>query len=306
MATTRVMTPRLASPDPGRAAPLARPQPVRAEPAEPQVPDPSPRRRGGTVLERVRAAGASIAMAWIVPLALLAIWYVASEWHLVSVVLLPPPQSVGLTLYELIENGDITANLSISMQRVLTGFAAGAVVGLALGIGMGLSPLVKDYLYPMVHLFAQVPILGWLPLLMMLVGIGEALKLVLVGKAVLVPVALNTLSGLEGVPRAYAEVARIFGFSRWQMLARVIFPAALPQIWNGLRFGLMKAWLALVAVELLASSEGIGFMTAYGRQLMQLDVVLAAVVVVGLVGWGIDRLLTRVESRLLRWRPDGF
>jgi sulfonate transport system permease protein len=171
---------------------------------------------------------------------------------------------------------------------------------------MGLSPTLKDYVYPLFNAFSQVPVLGWLPLLMLLVGIDEALKVILVAKAALVPVALNTYHGIRGVPTRFIEVARVLRFSRWQLLSRVVFPAALPTVWNGIRYGLTHAWLALVVVELLASSEGLGFMIVYGRQLFQLDVVMAAVIVVGAAGCLLDRLLAAIELWLLRWRRDAF
>ena len=95
-------------------------------------------------------------------------------------------------------------------------------------------------------------------------------------------------------------------FTRAQLLRRVVFPAALPQVWGGVRYGLTHAWLTLVVVELVASSEGLGFMIVYGRQLFQLDIVLAAVVVVGVVGYALDRLLAVIEERLLRWRKEAF
>jgi sulfonate transport system permease protein len=154
--------------------------------------------------------------------------------------------------------------------------------------------------------FAQVPVLGWLPLLMLLVGIDEALKIILIAKAALVPIALNTCKGIQGVPTRYIEVAKVLRFTRWQLLSRVVFPAALAPIWGGIRYGLTHAWLALVVVELLASSEGLGYMIVYGRQLFQLDVVLAAVLVVGLVGYTLDKLLALIEKRLLGWRKEAF
>jgi sulfonate transport system permease protein len=189
---------------------------------------------------------------------------------------------------------------------VLYGFLFGGLAGLGLGIAMGLSSTVKDYLYPSFRIFAQVPSLGWLPLLMMLVGIEEALKIILIAKATFIPVAMNTYKGIGNVSAQFIEVARVYRFSRRQLLAKVVLPAALPSIWNGVRFGLTHAWLALVAVELLASSEGLGFMIVYGRQLYQLDVVLAAVVVVGAVGFILDKALAVIETRLLRWRRSGF
>ena len=245
-------------------------------------------------------------LAWPLPLSVLAVWAVAARYELIPPQVLPSPEAVALTFHDSLMSGDLWANLQVSLMRVLGGFGIGLVGGLGLGIAMGLSPLVKDYVYPLFKAFAQVPVLGWLPLLMLLVGIDEALKIILISKAALVPIALNTYKGIQGVPTRFIEVAQALEFTRWQMLTNVVFPAALSPIWNGIRYGLTHAWLALVVVELLASSEGLGFMIVYGRQLFQLDVVLAAVVVVGAVGYALDRVLALIERRLLGWRKEAF
>jgi sulfonate transport system permease protein len=263
-------------------------------------------RRSADALQRYHAVLVRFFLSWPFPLAILLLWYLAARYEWLPPQILPPPGMVAQTFADLMRSGELPDNLWISLWRVLAGFAAGGSAGLALGILMGLSPRARDYLYPSFRMIAQVPSIGWLPLLMMLIGIGEALKIVLIAKAALVPLALNTYKGLENVPARFIDVARVYRFTRWQLLTRVVFPAALPQIWNGVRHGLTHAWLALVAVELLASSEGVGFMIVYGRQLYQLDVVLAAVVVVGAVGYVLDRLLALAERRLLRWRRDGF
>ncbi|MDD0813172.1 ABC transporter permease [Curvibacter sp. HBC28] len=245
-------------------------------------------------------------LAWPVPLTVLLLWALAARWEWIAPQVLPAPSVVADTLWDLISSGEMGDNLLISAQRVLAGFGLGAALGLLLGVAMGLSPTFKDYVYPLFKAFSQVPVLGWMPLLMLLVGIDEALKIILISKAAMVPIAINTYKGIGNVPNRYIEVARVYGFSRWQLLSRVVFPAAAAPIWNGVRYGLTHAWLALVVVELLASSEGLGFMIVYGRQLFQLDVVMAAVVVVGVVGFALDKVLASVELWLLRWRRTGF
>lgn len=245
-------------------------------------------------------------LAWPLPLAVLALWVLASHREWVAPQVLPSPAAVAATLWESAASGELIGHVGISLQRVLGGFAAGLAAGAALGVGMGLSPTFRDYVHPTFKAFSQVPVLGWLPLLMLLVGIDEALKVILIAKAAMVPIALNTEQGIRSVPTRVLEVARVFRYTQWQLLTRVVFPSALPSIWNGVRYGLTHAWLTLVVVELLASSEGLGFMIVYGRQLFQLDVVLAAVVVVGAVGYALDRLLAIAESRLLRWRREAW
>ncbi|UJW78861.1 ABC transporter permease [Hydrogenophaga sp. SL48] len=244
--------------------------------------------------------------AWPFPLAVLLLWHLSSVWGWVPEQVLPPPAAVFQTFADMAASGELWSNLQISLVRVFNGFGLGLAAGLALGSAMGLSPSVRAYVFPLFKAFSQVPVIGWLPLLMLLVGIDEGLKFLLIAKATLVPVTINTCQGIQGVPNRFIEVARVYGFTRWQMLTRVVFPAATAPIWNGVRYGLTHAWLALVVVELLASSEGIGFLIVYGRQLFQLDVVLAAVLAVGIVGFAIDKLLSLTEAWLLRWRKPGL
>ena len=244
--------------------------------------------------------------AWPFPLAVLALWQLSAVGGWVPEQVLPPPAAVFKVFAELLASGELWDHLTISLVRVAGGFGIGLVLGLLLGGAMGLSPTFRDYVFPLFKAFSQVPVIGWLPLLILLVGIDEGLKFLLIAKAALVPVAINTCQGIENVPNRLVEVARVYGYTRWQMLRKVVFPAATAPIWNGVRYGLTHAWLALVVVELLASSEGIGFLIVYGRQLFQLDVVLAAVVAVGIVGFFIDKLLAATEAWLLRWRKPGL
>ncbi|MET0348948.1 MAG: ABC transporter permease [Rhizobacter sp.] len=272
------------------------PAPAHAPPAPEPTTRPSPWRRRGV----------DLLLSWPFPLSVLLLWQLGAHFEWIPPQILPAPLVVAQTFSDLWATGELQDHLLISLGRVLQGFSLGTGLGLLLGVSMGLSPAAKDYLYPTFRVFAQVPSLGWLPLLMMVVGIDEALKIILISKAAFVPVTMNTYNGLRNVPSSLIEVSKVFRFTRWQLLQRVVFPAAFPTLWNGIRYGLTHAWLALVAVELLASSEGLGYLIVYGRQLFQLDVVLTAVVVVGAVGFTLDKILALVESRLLRWRRDAF
>jgi sulfonate transport system permease protein len=264
------------------------------------LPGASPARRS---LSRVLGAAAA---GLIVPLAALVLWTGLSRLGWLPEQILPPPELVWETAVSMWQAGDITHHTAISLFRVLQGFALGAAAGLALGLAMGLSPTVEDYARPLFTAVAQIPALGWIPLLMLVVGIDEALKVLVIAKAAFVPVTLNTFSGVRAVPLAYVEVARVFRFDRGQLLRRVVLPAAVPPIFTGIRYGLTHAWLALVAVELLASSEGLGYLLVWGRQMFWLDTVIVAMAVIGVIGLVMDRLLAAVETRLQRWRVEGM
>jgi sulfonate transport system permease protein len=247
---------------------------------------------------QLRRAGSLLGLA--VPLGLLLVWYVTTAAHWVPEQILPAPGTVIEAFAALVRSGDLQHNLAVSLGRVAYGFGAGTLAGLLFGAGMGFSQSFARLVRPTFLVIAQIPILAWLPFFMLLLGIGEALKVVLVAKAVFTPITLATANGIRGVPQRYLELARILQFTRWQTLARVVFPASLPQLFSGLRYGLTHAWLALVAVELLASYEGIGYLMVYSRQLFQLDVMVAIMLVIGAVGLLFDRLLALGEAWLVR------
>jgi sulfonate transport system permease protein len=243
-----------------------------------------------------------VGVALIVPVLILALWLLSSRNHWIAPQILPAPEKVAARLAELVATGDISRNLSVSFWRVVDGLAAGGAIGLLLGMAMGLSRGIEVYLNPLFKAFASVPSLAWVPLAILLVGIGEPLKVLLIAIACAVPITINTLEGIRNVPVNFIEVGRIYRFNTLQMLHKVILPSALPPIFSGVGLALNQAWQTLVAIELLASSEGIGFMMTWGRQLMQMDVVLATIVIISLVGLFLDKSLRLAEARLMRWR----
>jgi sulfonate transport system permease protein len=258
-----------------------------------------PRGWASRLLARLLNASLGLAL----PVALLLLWSLACKHEWVPPQLLPAPDMVRDTFVDEVRSGDLWANVRVSLERVVVGFAAGSGAGLVLGTAMGLSRRFEDYAYPLFNTLSQVPVLAWVPLAMLFFGIGESLKFVFIAFAALLPVALSTLRGFRGVPKTYMDVGATFQFTRRQYLGRVVLPAAVPSIFVGLRTGLTQAWLSLVTVELLASSEGLGFMVVWGRQLFQLDLVLVAIFAIGVVGLVLDKGLAIIESRFLRWRP---
>lgn len=244
--------------------------------------------------------------ALLFPLFIFSIWQISSIYNWVPQSILPPPLVVWQTLSQLYSSGDLAYHFSFSASRIAWGFTFGTLAGLALGSLMGLSRTAELYLFPTFKVLNLIPPLGWIPLLILLVGIDDTMKILIISKAVLTPVTLNTMQGIRSIHTNYFEVADVFGFSRTQRITKLLFPATVPSLFTGVRYGFSNAWMALVAVELLASSEGIGYLLAEGRQLFELEVVMAMVVVIGVTGWSIDRLLAHVENRLLSWHKQAF
>lgn len=261
--------------------------------------------RVATVARRLRGGAAAAIIALAFPAFLLGLWVLSARLGWLPAQILPDPALVAATVTEFVDSGDLWFHTGVSLLRVVEGFALGAALGLGLGVAMGLSDRARWIIEPSFTAIAQVPPLGWIPLLMLLVGIDEALKVLIIAKAALIPVALNTHKGIRNVPTAWREVGAALTFGPWLTLTRIVLPASVPTVFTGIRNGLTNAWLALVAVELLASSEGLGYLMVWGRQLFQLDLVLLAMIVVGLVGFALDWSLGRVERRLQRWELAG-
>ncbi|VTN07055.1 Putative aliphatic sulfonates transport permease protein ssuC [Raoultella ornithinolytica] len=165
----------------------------------------------------------------------------------------------------------------------------------------GLVPAAAQRVEPLFYALAQIPTLGWIPLFMVLFGIDNGLKLAVIVKTTLVPMTIHTQLAVTSVSPALGEAAQVMNFSRWQRLRWLVIPASLPGWFTGLRLALSQAWVSLIVVELLASSEGIGYLMVWGRQLFQLDIVFVTIAVVGLSGLLMEWAANRVYARLVFW-----
>ena len=244
------------------------------------------------------------AIALVLPVGLLIAWWIASGRGWLPEQILPSPAYVYSTAVDMISSGEIFYHAGVSLGRVAIGFLFGAVAGLALGMAMGLSQRADDYVRPLFLAFAQIPTLGWIPLLLLIFGIGETLKIIVIAKGALVPMAINTAAGIRSVPANLVEVGHALRFGRWQTLRLIVLPGAAPSIFTGIRYGLTHSWTALVGVELLASSEGLGYLLVWGRQMFWLDVVMVAMIAIGILGFVMDKALDISEISVQRWKHE--
>ncbi len=237
---------------------------------------------------------------WAVPLVVAALWIIASREHWMSEQILPAPSLVWQSALEY-GSGELWGHLWISLQRLAWGLLAGIASGLLLGTWLGGSRRAQTLVMPTFVALAQIPTLAWIPLFMLFFGIGELLKLVVLVKAVVVPVTLHTLVGVRDAQPKLREAAAVLRLPPHLLFLRLLLPAALPAFLAGVRLALATGWTSLLAVELLASSEGIGYLMVWGRQLFMLDLVFLCILVIGLVGALMDRGFTRLERGLLHW-----
>jgi sulfonate transport system permease protein len=236
----------------------------------------------------------------LVPALVLLLWQVAVQRAWLPQQILPAPQTVAATFLDLARSGDLTDALRVSLWRIAVGFAAGASAGLLVGTALGLSRRFDIWVGPTIRALAQVPTLGWLPFLILLLGLGESLNLVLIAKASFVPMVVSTSRAIQAIPQATWDVARVLRLRRRTLLLRMLIPAVLPMLFTGLRQALGNAWIALIVVEMLAADAGIGYLIVWGRTLFQIDVVLAGIATIGVIGFAMDVGLRRLERRMRR------
>lgn len=226
---------------------------------------------------------------------------IAVRAHLVPANLMPPPSEIASTLAWLAGHG-LPAHLAASILRVAAGFGAGALAGALCGAVVALDRRAARLLDPSLQALRAIPSLAWVPLLLLWFGIDELPKLVLIGIGAFFPVYTGVVSGFGGVDRKLVEVGRLYRLAPPALVRRVLLPAALPAILTGLRNGLALAWMFMVAAELIAASRGLGYLLSDGRETSRADIVLAAIVLLAILGKASDMAMVAVERRLLGWR----
>ena len=248
-----------------------------------------------------RIPGGGLLIGAVVPVLLLGLWWVVTDvTGTFTSIQLPAPQAVFTAGIGLFESGALVDHIAISLQRVLIGFAIGAALGLALGSLLGLSSIADKLLNPTVGAFRAVPSLAWVPLLLLWVGIDEDSKVILIAIGAFFPVFTAVHSALRHVDAQLVEAGRAFGFHGVRLLGTVQLPAVVPSVFSGLRLGLAQAWLFLVAAELLASSEGLGFLLTESQNNGRTDRLLLAIVLLAVIGKLTDTLLGVLERKALK------
>jgi sulfonate transport system permease protein len=247
----------------------------------------------------------TIALGCILPAALVILWEIFGKLGLLNGSIFPAPSRIMESYMDMLRRGRMQKHLLLSLSRVAKGFVVGSTLGLFTGTVTGLSKTAYNLTASLTGLLRPIPMVAWIPLLILWMGIDEASKVTLIAIGTFWPVLLNTSRGIKNSDRKLLEVGIILEKTRFQMLTKVILPSAFPFIFTGLRLGVGSAWTCVVTAEAIAASAGIGYLIMYARELSQPPVMFSAVMTIGVVGLILDAILLRVERRVLRWNePD--
>jgi NitT/TauT family transport system permease protein len=271
-----------------------------AQTAEPAL------RPSASFLQRLRDP----ALAVLFPGTVLIVWHFLTYGQKYS--LIPPPSDVALALWDLAFGGinddaysrTLHIHLLASLSRVYGGFAIALTVALPLGLLIGRVPLVRRVLDPTLQVLRPIPVTAWLPLAMIMFGLGPRSAFFLVCLGAFYPILINTIFGVRTVDPRLFEAASMLGCEGTAQFFRVVLPASLPAIFTGLRLGLGFAWVVIVVGEMTGVQTGLGAIIMEARQLSRTEIVICGMVVIGIAGFISDRIVLLLGKRLLRWSPN--
>jgi ABC-type nitrate/sulfonate/bicarbonate transport system permease component len=235
-----------------------------------------------------------------VPAGLIAIWQLSSSTGALPSFLLPSPLQVVQGLIEITLDGTLSADLSVSIMRSLTGFAIATVIAIPVGVAIGWFKSVRKASYFTLLLLMPIPITAWISLAILWFGIGDKSAIFLVALAAAVPILVNTIHGVEWVDKLYIEAALTLGTGPRAILWRIVVPAALPNIVTGLRLGLRNSWAGLVVAEMIGARSGVGYLIWDSRLMMRSDLLIVGMLLVGILGSVSDYMMSFASRRMLR------
>lgn len=236
--------------------------------------------------------------------AVLLIWELLFRFGLLNEYLLPSPLSVAKAGLALAGSGELFLDLFASVKRVLAGFLAAAVFGLALGTLSGYGRRLSDAIMPLCEFLRPIPPIAWIPIAILWFGLGDNPAYFIVFIGAFFPIFINSYWGVRESRLMHLNVARNFGASRFIVLTDVLLPGSLPRILHGLRIGLGLGWTSVISAELVGAQSGLGYMIQMNRIMLRTENIIAGMVTIGLAGLLMNYLMLLLEKRLLAWRQD--
>ena len=237
----------------------------------------------------------------------LTVWQMLCTLHIVGENVLVSPIKVIQAIW--IKAGDtrpdgntLLQNILSSFRLVLIGFGLALVIGLPLGLLMGWYRPLDKFIRPIFEIIRPLPPIAWIPIVIVILGIGTAAKSFIIFFTTFVPIVINSYTGIRETNQVYINFAKTCGYSNWRIFRTVGIPSAMPLAFAGMVIALGNGWGPLVAAEMLASNSGLGYMIFMGRSYGRIDIIIAGMLVIGLIGLALTAALELIEGYVLKWR----
>ena len=234
-------------------------------------------------------------------LTLLAAWAAISLSGLVQPLFLPSPIAVGQKLIEQALNGELLSDMGISIYRVMVGYLIASALAIPIGVLCGSFNRVEAAIEPIMDFIRYMPVVAFVPLTILWVGTDDSQKFLIIFLGTFFQQVLMFADAVRQVPSSYRNLGATLGLSRLQILTRIVFPSALPRIWDALRISLGWAWTWLVVAELVAATSGMGYRITQGQRFLETDLIIGYVIVLGLLGLVFDQLMRGLGRRFFRY-----
>lgn len=218
--------------------------------------------------------------------------------------LLPTPQIVINAIYILFIDGIIIGHIFASLTRVIIGFSLALLVAIILGIAAGIFPHIDRLFKPILEILRPIPPIAWIPLSILWFGIGNISASFIIFMASFFPIFTSFYFGITSVPRIYERVSKNYNLSSSQRLYHIKIPFSLPYLLNGCKLGIGIAWMALIGAEMISSNRGLGYFIEVNRLLLRIEYVIATMIIIGLIGYSLNLILSFIERKILFWREN--
>jgi ABC-type nitrate/sulfonate/bicarbonate transport system permease component len=241
-------------------------------------------------------------MGVLVPLVLLAIWELAAQLGWIDVRFFPAPSNVAKAMFTSLRSGELLTNTEATLQRLVLGFVLGGLPGLAVGILMGVYRPLRLIFDPLIAATYPIPKSAILPLILLIFGLGESSKVVMVAIGAFYPIAINTTSGVREISPIYFDVGRNFNASRWDIFRTVALPGALPFIMTGAKLGAGLGLILISIAEMMGAKTGLGYMIWSAWETFDVEQMYVGLFVVSLIGFLLTVLFNELERRVVPWK----
>jgi sulfonate transport system permease protein len=238
----------------------------------------------------------------ILPFLIFALWQASTSFNWIEPVFLPAPAKVVEAFWYMLTRQDLLMDIRASVFIIAQAFVYGTLLGVGLGFAAGLSRRVELFFSGTINTLRHIPSVAWIPLVVVWLGLGAPAKIVVLAKSIFIPVFLNTLQAIRGIDQNFIELAQALKLNKRQLIRRVIFPAIVPVVMVTLRYAVGLSWALVVIAEGISGLEGLGFLIFRAQNLLMTDQLLVCMVLIGLIGYVLDRLLSLAQRRLLRWQ----
>ncbi len=235
---------------------------------------------------------------------LLFLWQISYSIFNLNFAIIPSPSQIGVAFLQLIGSGEAFSNILVSLQRVLVGFLLAAMIGVSAALFLGSYKKAGFFVEPLIEILRPIPPIAWIPIAILLFGLGNTPAYFIVFMGSFFPIFTNTLFGAHSIPKVYKNLSKTLELKKSVYFKDILFKYSLPYIFTGLKIGIGMAWMSVIAAELIGAQSGLGYFIQASRLLLQTDQVIVGMILIGLTGYALHWLLTVIEKRVIPWKAE--